>query len=88
MSDAPVEVGSLSIGGREFLQVGDVVIPVDSITSFDLNAPNGGCDNSVRIHTDPPDWDLIWAYDNADAIRAFLRKSGTLSSSMGEDMDE
>ncbi len=64
-----------SIGKRKFLNLGDDVIPVDRIKSIDLDAPNGGCDNSVRVITDDPKDDYIWAYENADAIRSFLESN-------------
>lgn len=70
----PVKVSTTTIGSREFLIVGRHAIPVDRITRIDLDAVNGGCDNSVRIHTDDEDDSYVWAYENADAIRAFLVK--------------
>lgn len=70
-----MEVYTTSIGGRQCLVVGDTVIPVDRIKSIDLQAANGGSTNSVRIITDDPDERLIWACENADAIREFLKAS-------------
>lgn len=65
-------VKNIQIGNRAMLVVGDHIIPIDRIKCFDLDPPNGGCDNSVRIITDDPDDNFIWAYENADSIRKFL----------------
>ena len=70
-----LEVYTATIGGRECLVVGNIVIPVDRIKAIDMNAPNGGSTNSVRIVTDDPDERFVWAYENADAIRDFVRSS-------------
>lgn len=67
-----MDVYTTFIGQREFLVAGRSMIPVNRITKIDLQAPNGGCGNSVRIDTDDPDESYIWAYENADAIRAFI----------------
>lgn len=63
---------------RRLLVIEDVVaLPIDRITHIDLNAPNGGCNNSVRIHTDNPDEDYTFAYENADAVREFLQQNAS-----------
>ena len=49
------------------------MLPIDRIKFVDLNPPNGGCDNSVRFVTDDPADDWIFAYDNADSVRKFLK---------------
>ncbi len=71
MSDA-ITLEYVNVAGRQFFRVGNTMIPVDRIKSIDLDPPNGGCNNSVRIVTDDPEDDYIWAYENADVIRSFL----------------
>lgn len=67
-----VDIYVTNLLGRRLLVIGKHVIPIDRIVSLNLDAPNGGCNNAVRIVTDDPDDDYIWAYENADAIREFL----------------
>jgi len=58
------------IGNRQFLRILDESIPVDLILDIDWEAPNGGCDNSVRIRTTERKY--YYAYENADAVREFF----------------
>lgn len=68
-----MDVYTTFVGQREFLVAGRSMIPVDLITKIDLEAPNGGCTNAVRIDTDDPEKSsYTWAYENADAVRAYL----------------
>ena len=61
------------IGGRRFLNCGDhVVVPIDRIQKFDFTIPNGGADESVQIVTDDADEEIIFANENAVAIRTFI----------------
>lgn len=82
-----MDVFTKKIGDREFLIAGTSMVPVDRIRRIDLDAPNGGCDNSVRVYLGDPDEEYIWAYENADAVRAFLTRPGSRSagSPPGED---
>ena len=73
----------ITLGSREFLYIqGSVSIPIDRIKHIDLNAPNGGADNSVRIITDDDKDDLIFAFENADAIRTFLISNTKVSTNV------
>lgn len=71
-----MEVGITKVGSREFLNLGDVVVPVDKIRVFDFNVPNGGASgNSVQVVTDDPDSEIIFAFENCDAIREWLNSN-------------
>lgn len=67
-----MDIKVIQLGDRKMLYVGNKVIPIDRIIDIDLDAPNGSCDNSVRINTDDRNDDFIWAGENANALRAFL----------------
>lgn len=70
-----MEVYVKEVGGRKFLILGRHAIPMDRIKSVNLDAPNGGCNNSVQIFTDDPEeTNYLWAYENADVVRDFFTK--------------
>ena len=67
------------VGNREFLVIGNDMIPIDKIIRIQTdNVPNGSCDNSVLIKLEGSEERLIWAYENADAIRSFLGTNGMI----------
>lgn len=65
-----------TIGGREFLDCGGILIPIDQIKQIQTEGvANGGCSNSVLIEVEGYDpREFIWAYENADAIREFIQQ--------------
>lgn len=76
-----MEIYYSQIGDRKFLVIEEVqAIPLDRIKIFLYNPPNGGCNNSIAIildetvsHLESPN--LVFAYENADALKEFLRKT-------------
>lgn len=67
-----MECKSFKIAGEDFVQLGRYCMPVRRIVCFNLDAPNGGCDNSVEVILRDPEETWMYAYENADAVRAFL----------------
>jgi hypothetical protein len=65
------------LGNRKFLHLdGRIAIPIDRIKRFDFNVANGGASgHSVKIVTDDPDEEFIYAFENCDAIKAFLEEN-------------
>lgn len=76
-----MEIYYSDIGDRRFLIIEGVrAIPLDEIKSFLYNPPNGGCNNSIAIILDESvshlqDPNLIFAYENADALKDFIREN-------------
>lgn len=67
-----MECKSFKIAGEDFMQLGRYCAPVHRIVEFDLDAPNGGCNNAVQVTLRDPEERWMFAYENADAVRAFL----------------
>lgn len=67
------------IGETEFLHIEDVIaIPIHRIRKFDFKISNGGAsEDSVQIVTDDPDEEIIFAFDNCQAIKDFLNEAIT-----------
>ena len=76
-----MEIYYSDIGNRRFLVIEGVeAIPLEDIKSFLYNPANGGCSNSIAIildesksHLDDPN--IIFAYENADALKDFIREN-------------
>lgn len=71
------DIHVLQLGDRQILQIDNVGIPVDRILKIEYDGANGGCNNSVRFYLDGvEDWHEhpVWAYENADVIKAYLAK--------------
>jgi len=81
-----MEIKELTIAGRIFIDFGGLVVPLDRIVGFDFTVANGGAsDNSVEVLLNPPSEDgMIFAYENKDAVRAWLDSHGPAVESEGE----
>jgi len=59
------------MGETEMLVLGDCcVIPLNRVKRFDFTVATG---NSVQIVTDDSDEEIIFAYENCEAIKLFLK---------------
>jgi len=68
-----MKIEAIKIGERQFLMLDDTSIPIDRIRAFDFQVANGGASGrSVKIVTDDPNDDYIYAFENRDAILEFL----------------
>jgi len=64
-----------AIGSRQFINFGELMsIPVDRIKLFDFMSPNGGASRSVKIVTDDPSEDIVFANGNCDAVKEFVMR--------------
>lgn len=56
--------------------IGETAIPVDRIKAFDFQIANGGASGkSVKIVTDDPTDNYLYAFENRDALKKFLNDS-------------
>ena len=69
-------VRTITIGRRQFLDLGGDMLPIDKIKQIKTDGvANGGCSNSVQVIVEGfDDREFIYAYENADAIRTFLNR--------------
>ena len=65
-------VGVIKLGSREYLQCGDTVIPIVSITKIALDAADSGCSNQVCVFAEE---NHLFEGGDADDLRAFLQES-------------
>ena len=77
-----IDIRIIELAGRKMLDIVDYcTIPIDRIKYFDWNVSNGGASGrSVQIVTDDPSDEFILAFDNRDALKAFLEKQNGLQS--------